>query len=88
MQNAADEMHLSLVPWYSSLIPNLPNFQPLLKENDGDLYKFEDGSYVKTPSKSSIHEQKMKEDGGFMTKLISLFQTSVNETKAKGKHSC
>ena len=86
MQNAADKTHLSMEPWYSCLDPNLPNFQPVLEEEVGDnLYQFQGGSYVKAPSKGAIYEQKMKEDGGFMAKLFSFFETSVDEKRAKGE---
>ena len=86
MQNAADKTHLSMEPWYSCLDPNLPNFEPQEEDDSGgDLFECQGGFYVKTPSKSDIREQKMKESSGVLTKFLSIFQTSVDEKKAKGE---
>ncbi len=85
MQNAAENTQLSIEPKFSCLIPNLPNFHPLEEDKDGDLYEIKGGDYVKTPRKSEIREQQMKEGSGILTSFFSFFQTSVDEKKAKGE---
>jgi hypothetical protein len=83
MQNAADKTHLSMEPWYSCLDPTLPGYHPANEDNDGDFYEFKDGEYVKTPSKGQHREQMNKENGGLVARILSLFETSVDEKKAK-----
>ena len=84
MKHAADNMHLGMEPWYSCLDPNLPNFHPIEEDDDADLYEYAGGSYVKTPSKSELREQKMKEEG-VLSKVLSMFTSYVDDKKAKGK---
>lgn len=87
MQNAANSTHLSLEPWWSTLNPSLPNFCPLEEDDAVDLYEHRDGSYIKTPRKSELREEKMKE--GVMSKLMNWFQSSIiDNKKAKGKIKC
>ena len=85
MQCGAENIHLCLEPKFSCLVPNLPNFHPLEEDEGGDLYELKGDTYVKTPRKSETREEKMKEGSSYMTKFFSYFQTSVDETKAKGE---
>ena len=85
MQHAADSLHLSLEPWYSCLDPNLPNFHPIEEDQGNELYEESgDGSFVKTPSKKELREQKINEEG-VLSKFLSFFQSSVDDKKAKGE---
>ncbi|KAL7554148.1 hypothetical protein ACHAWF_018970 [Thalassiosira exigua] len=83
MQNAADNTHLSLEPWWSCLDPNLPNFCPFEEDEKSDLYEINsiDGSYVKTPSKSELREKKAKD--GLMSSFFSVFHSTVDDKRAK-----
>ena len=88
MQNAAEKTHVSMEPWYSCLDPNLPGFLPLAEDHDDgrNLYEISGNGYVKAQTKRALLEQKMKEDGGWMSKLCtSFFVSTVDEKKAKGE---
>ena len=82
MTNAADKTHVSLEPWYSCLKTNLPNFHPTEEDTDDeDTFRIHGGEYVKTPCKSEIREQQMRE--GVVSKLTSFFQCSIDDGEAK-----
>lgn len=85
MTNAADKTHVSLEPMFSILDPNLPGFHPL-EEDEDDLYKMQNGSYVKTPSKKEMREA--TDGGGFISKLLNRMSSGVDEEKAKGESYC
>lgn len=80
MNNAAERTHLSLEPWYSCLDPTIPGFHPTEEEeednNEPDLYQLSsDGSYVKTPSKREVRDNKLKES--FFETLSSTFTSMM-----------
>lgn len=99
MQTAAEKTHVSMEPWYSCLDPNLPGFQPLEDEEDDDrnlyehyddrnLYEHYGHKFVQAQKKSELRDQKLKDDGGLVSRLRSMFSvTTVDEKKAKGEHS-
>mmetsp|Transcript_3279 Transcript_3279/g.8360 ORF Transcript_3279/g.8360 Transcript_3279/m.8360 type:complete len:817 (-) Transcript_3279:296-2746(-) len=83
MENAARNTHVSLEPMFSILNPCLPGFVPIdEEEEEEDHYTLSGGSYVKTPSKSEIREEKMS--NGVFSKLASFIQNlSIDERQAK-----